>query len=100
MVCVGARVVYFGSAMSDSYRLVVDHAPKQQLTFELAVALDPPAPLSTLAPGDRFVLDGVGLEGRLLGWGTGSAQVMIRREPEGWAKTTWSLATTVRRMRA
>ncbi|MFN0179549.1 MAG: hypothetical protein ACKVZ0_12185 [Gemmatimonadales bacterium] len=88
------------AAGPDAYRLVVDHAPKQQLTLDLVVALDPPAPLSTLAPGDRFILDGVGLEGKLVGWSTGSAQVVVRRESEGWAKTTWSLATVVRRMRA
>lgn len=86
--------------MSDTYRLAVDRAPPGQLSLGLDVTLDPPAPLGGLKPGDRFLLDGSLIEGKLLDWGTGSAVVSIRRELDGWSKTTWSLNTVVRRMRA
>lgn len=82
----------------DHYRLIPDRESAAQLPLDLAVVLDPPAPLSTLEVGARFVLDGSGLEGKLVSRGPGSADVLVRRDPEGWSKTTWSLGTVVRRM--
>lgn len=86
--------------MPDTYCLAADRAPTTQLTLGLAVSLDPPAPLGSLQLGDRFVLEDAAIEGRLLEWGVGSAIVMIRRDGEPPGKTTWSLNTVVRRMRA
>lgn len=86
--------------MTDSYRLASDRAPTAQLTLGLAVALDPPATLGSLRLGDRFVLEDAAIEGRLVEWSVGSAVVTIRRDGEAPVKTTWSLNTVVRRMRA
>ncbi|MBM4186233.1 MAG: hypothetical protein FJ206_02870 [Gemmatimonadetes bacterium] len=83
---------------TDRYRLIPDREAGSQLPLELAVALAPPAPLSSLDTGDRFVLDGSGLEGKLVHRGLGSADVLVRRGDEGWSRTTWSLGTVVRRM--
>lgn len=85
--------------MSDSYQLTPDRAPPAQLVLALQVALDAPAPLGQLAVGDRFVLDGGGVEGKLVSRSSGSATVAIQTENDRWTRTTWSLATLVRRMR-
>lgn len=100
LVGAGANTDYFAAAMTDTYRLAVDRAPEGQLSLGLAVTLDPPGVLGSLTIGDRFLLDSSLIEGKLLGWGSGSALVTIRRELDGWTTTTWSLNTMVRRMRA
>ena len=87
-------------AMTERYHLAADRAPEGQLVLGLAVRLDPPAPISTLADGDRFLLESSGTEGRLVSRGTGSATVSILSDGDRWTRTTWSLQTLVRRMRA
>ena len=87
--------------MSDLHRVAADRAPAAQLTLGLTVRLDPPAPLRTLVPGDRFLLESTGVEGRLEAHGTGSATVALwRDEVQRWSRTTWALETLVRRLRA
>ncbi|MEO8451266.1 MAG: hypothetical protein ABI647_15825 [Gemmatimonadota bacterium] len=85
--------------MSDSYRLTPDRAPPAQLALALQVTLDAPTPLGQLAVGDRFVLDGGGVEGKLVSRSRGSATVAVQSENDRWIRTTWSLATLVQRMR-
>jgi hypothetical protein len=87
--------------MADAYHLAADRGPVAQLTLGLAVKLDPPMPLSQLDVGDRFLLESTGVEGRLEDRGPGSATVALWREGEHrWSRTTWALATQVRRLRA
>ncbi len=86
--------------MTDVYRLAADHGPPSQYTLGLQVRLDPPIALSLLFPGDRFLLESSGTEGKLVSRGSGSATVAIRGPGDRWSRTTWSLNTEVRRMRA
>lgn len=84
----------------DAYHLAADRGPASQLALGLAVKLDPPAPLRELSPGDRFLLESTGIEGRLEAHGPGSATVMLWREDERrWTRTTWAPTTEVRRLR-
>ena len=85
--------------MTDVYRLAADHAPPSQYTLGLQVRLDPPTTLSLLQPGDRFLLESSGTEGKMVSRGTGSATVAIRGPGDRWSRTTWSLNTAVRPMR-
>jgi len=82
-----------------TYHIAGDHAPPGQLTLGLQVKLDPAGPLSSLRPGDRFLLDAGEIEGKLVARGTGSATVAVRGADDRWTRTTWSLNTQVRRMR-
>lgn len=86
--------------MSDCYQLTADRAPDGQLALGLAVTLDAPAPLATLAVGDRFLLESSGREGRLEVCGSGSVTVALWNADGRWTRTTWSPETLVRRMRA
>ena len=89
------------TADDDRYHLAADRGPTSQLTLGLTVRLDPPSPLGSLTPGDRFLLETTGVEGRLEGHGTGSATVSVWREGDRrWTRTTWALTTEVRRLRA
>jgi hypothetical protein len=85
---------------NDVYHLAADRGPPAQLSLGLAVKLDPPAPLAALTPGDRFLLESTGVEGRLEAHGTGSATVLVWRDGDTrWTRTTWALSTEVRRLR-
>ncbi|MEZ4457926.1 MAG: hypothetical protein AB7L66_14095 [Gemmatimonadales bacterium] len=84
--------------MSEQYHLAADRGPVSQLSLGLAVRLDPPVPLGELAPGERFLLESAGTEGKVVSHGSGSATVAILSE-DRWSRTTWSLATLVRRLR-
>jgi hypothetical protein len=85
---------------SESYHLAADKAPAAQLALGLQVKLDPPAAVSTLEIGDRFLLESTGVEGRLEARGPGSVTVALWREDENrWNRTTWALTTVVRRLR-
>ena len=86
--------------MSERYRLAADRAPEAQLALDLTVALEPPTPLATLKPGDRFLQESSSIEGRLESQGSGSATVLLWRDGDRWVRTTWSLSTEVRRLRA
>ena len=86
--------------MTDGYRLAADRAPPAQLALGLEVQLDPPMPVGDLEPGDRFLLESLGVEGRLEARGHGSVTVQLWREGESRpARTTWALTTEVRRLR-
>jgi hypothetical protein len=88
-------------AMSDVHRLFIDADRRGQLDLGLVVELDPASALSELRVGDRFVLESGSLEGRVEGFGTGSATVLLwRHEATRPERTTWALTTTVRRFRA
>ena len=84
----------------DVYRLAADRAPADQFALGLQVPLDPATPIHQLTIGDRFLLEDSNVEGRLVAKGSGSATVAVRGEDDRWSRTTWSLATLVRRMRA
>ena len=84
--------------MSEHFHFAADRGPVEQLNLGLAVRLDPPTPLSDLAPGDRFLLESAGTEGKLVTRGSGSATVAVLTD-DRWTRTTWSLATLVRRLR-
>ena len=84
-----------------TYRMTGDRSRSGQLSLDLLVMLDPPCPLGELRVGDRFLLESAGVEGRFESRGTGSATVALwRAGDERWTRTTWSLSTEVRRMRA
>jgi hypothetical protein len=85
--------------MPDTWHLAADRAPADQLTLGLQVRLDPEQPLGQLAPGDRFLLEGLALEGRVVRQGGGSVTVTVRGADERWNRTTWSPGTRVRRFR-
>lgn len=87
--------------MSDAYHLAADRGPASQLALGLEVRLDPPTEIGALAPGDRFLLESAGVEGRLEARGQGSVTVLLWREGQPRpARTTWALTTEVRRLRA
>jgi len=89
------------AASRDTYHLAADRAPASQLALGLEVRLDPPTLLGTLEPGDRFLLEATGIEGRLEAHGSGSATVLLWRDGDRrWTRTTWALNTEVRRLRA
>lgn len=85
--------------MSDVYRLAADRGPPSQYTLGLQVRLDPPTRLALLKPGDRFLLESSGTEGKVVAGGSGSVTVSTRGPGDRWTKTTWSPATEVRPLR-
>ncbi|MSR01128.1 MAG: hypothetical protein EXR94_00040 [Gemmatimonadetes bacterium] len=82
-----------------TYHLAGDYAPPGQLTLGLQIEIDPAGPLSSLHPGDRFLLAAGDIEGKLVSWGSGSITVAVRGSDDRWTRTTWSPNTQVRRMR-
>jgi hypothetical protein len=86
--------------MSERYHLASDHAPATQLTLGLEVRLDIPVALQDLAPGERFLLESCGIEGRVVSCGPSGAVVSIRGADDHWTQTRWSLQTEVRRLRS
>ncbi|MBX3148359.1 MAG: hypothetical protein KF785_16460 [Gemmatimonadales bacterium] len=85
--------------MSDIYRLAADRGPTAQLALGLEVRLDPPGAVHELTPGDRFFVDGLALEGKVVSRGSGSVTVAVLDAAGRWVRTTWSPNTVVRRMR-
>jgi hypothetical protein len=87
--------------MTDGYRLAADRAPPAQLALGLEVRLGAPIPVGDLEPGERFLLESLGVEGRLEVRGNGSVTVLLWRKGESRpSRTTWALTTEVRRLRA
>ncbi len=84
----------------DRFPLAPNRGPAAQLDLGLELRLDAPVPIAELLPGTRFVLEGGGVEGRLVSLGLGSAEVAVRREDGGWTRTTWSLGAPVRKLRS
>ncbi len=84
--------------MADHLSLPAVDELSGQMEFDLEVALDRSQPLSTLPVGCRFVQEGTGITGTLLGLGTGSAEVAIQNGTRT-VRTTWALGTAVRRLR-
>lgn len=85
--------------MSARYQLAADDAPSSQLTLDLEVRLDLPTRVQALAPGERFLLESCGVEGRVVSQGPSSVVVAIRGADDHWTRTRWSLQTEVRRLR-
>jgi len=85
--------------MGDIYHLAADRGPTAQLTLGLEVRLDPPCAVNDLASGDRFFVDGLSLEGKVVSRGSGSVTVAVLDGAGRWVRTTWSPNTVVRRMR-
>lgn len=86
--------------MSERYSVAPDRAPASQLTLGLEVRLDLPITVQELAPGERFLLESCGVEGRVVSCGPSSAVVAIRgADDDHWTQTRWSLQTEVRRLR-
>lgn len=74
------------------------HPATPQLALDLAAPLPRIVAIGSLAPGERFLLEGPHIEGVLVAAGTGSATVSIRGPDDRLTRTTWSLGTVVRRI--
>jgi hypothetical protein len=87
--------------MNPRHHVAADQAPAAQLALELEVRLDLPTAVQELAPGERFLLESCGIEGRVIACGPSGAVVSIRgADDDHWTQTRWSLQTEVRRLRA
>ena len=86
--------------MNTRYHVAADQAPAAQLALELEVRLEVPTTVQELAPGERFLLESCGVEGRVVSQGPSSVVVAIRGADDHWTQTRWSLQTEVRRLRA
>ena len=87
--------------MAEQHHLAADRASAAQLTLELEVRLDGPRAVHELAPGERFLLESCGVEGRVVSCGPSAVVVAIRgADDDHWTQTRWSLQTQVRPLRA
>ena len=65
-----------------------------------AVPVDLTVMVQDLEPGERFILESCGVEGKALARGPSSMLVSIRGPDDHWTQARWSLRTKVRRLPA
>jgi hypothetical protein len=86
--------------MDERYPVAADRAPASQLALDFEVRLDRPLMIQELGPGERFLLESCGVEGRVVTRGPSSILVAIRGADDHWTHARWSLQTEVRRLQA